>query len=337
MLLRMASPIAYQATAGTALAGAGQAMGAAIQQFTRASDLTSSWTGGSSQAHGDRAAKLIEAAGRVVQAIAQANTIANSGGARLQALKVQNDAIVSSATAGQYQVLPVGQVIPGPAHYAKASGPHGAALMKLFWMIARLYTGQITATTTQTSATDAQVAATMAAVAMQFISDLMAERGNSGANGPGVTTPTVTTPGSRPLDPFTMPVKDPSTVDDGIGGTTLAGVGTLTGAGGLGGAGGIGGAGGLGGVGGIGGLSGIPAGAGAAGLMMGGAGAGQGGGAVGAGAAARGAAGTPMGMMPMGAGHGAGQSGDRRGTETWLHEDRDPFEPDDDAPGAVLS
>jgi hypothetical protein len=43
-------------------------------------------------------------------------------------------------------------------------------------------------------------------------------------------------------------------------------------------------------------------------------------------------------MMPM-MGMGAGGAGSGKGdsADTWLHEDQDPFDPGDDAPGPVLS
>lgn len=70
--------------------------------------------------------------------------------------------------------------------------------------------------------------------------------------------------------------------------------------------------------------------------MMGPGAAGAGGAAAG-GAAGR--AGTGAGMMPMTPMGAAGTaSQDRHSSETWLQEDRDPFDPGDDAaPGAVLS
>jgi uncharacterized protein YukE len=344
---RKSLPSAYQANAGVALAAAGESLMFALQQFRKTTEVSASWTGSAARSHEDRTAKLADAASRVIQAIAQAGTLTSSGATRMQVLKTQNDATVASAMSAQYLVMPTGQVVPGPAHYAKATGPHGPALMKMFWMIARLYSGQITANVGQSTATDAQVAAQLAVVAIEFFSDLLDDRDTDG-NAPVMpAAPGGYVPGTpAPVQPIEYPAWTlPATTP----GSALAGAGALGGAGisgpggiGLGGGAGIGGAG-MGGAG-LGGAAGagVPM---AAGLMGGG---GAGGSAAGAGAAGaaggRGMAGGGMaggagaGMMPMGAGMGGrGQDSAGSSDQTWLQEDRDPFAPDDEAPDAVLS
>jgi uncharacterized protein YukE len=359
MSMRMSSPVAFNAQAGAALATAAADLMTALRQYQKTSDLSSAWMGSASQSHTDRVAKLADAATRVIQAITQTQTLTATNGAQLTALKVQNDAITASAMAGQYCVLPSGQVVPGPPHYAASSGPHGAALMKLFWTIANLYSGQINGTVAASTMTDAQAAATIAAVAVQFFSDLLGEKDKAPAPGsvnldpnlPGSGLPTTVT---GPVT--TLPALDPlpggtGTQLEGIG--DLGGIGPL-GPGGIGGIGGLGpaGLGGVGALGGAGGAFGPGGGLGPGGLLAGGAGmvgtagaagtmgaggAGGAGGSAAAGAAARaGAGGGMMPMMPMGA-HGGGSGEQGHSAESWLHEDGDPFDPGDAAPGSVLS
>src|SRR5262245_19456877 len=110
MTQRLSSPIVYQASAATALATAATNLIQAVQQFRKASDLSSSWSGQSSNPHLQRIAQTIDAGSRMVQAINQANTISTSAGTRMQALKTQNDATVASALGAQFLVLPTGQV-----------------------------------------------------------------------------------------------------------------------------------------------------------------------------------------------------------------------------------
>ncbi|GIH09712.1 hypothetical protein Rhe02_77790 [Rhizocola hellebori] len=318
MAQRMSSPIAFQASGGTALASAAASLLAAIQQFRKSSDLSATWTGASAQAHEQRAAKLIDAATRVAQAIARAQTVTASGATRMQTLKTQNDATVASAIAGRFVVLPSGQVVPGPEHYASAVGPHAAAIMKMYWTIAKLYTGQVNANVATSTATDGQVAATLAAIAIEFFADLLKKKG--GAN-PAALQPPTGLPGSTPLDPFTIPPEPPAIPDPGPTGpgTSLAGAGALGGAGsfpgGLGGGyggpgmagGGLGGIGGPGGLGpGGGGLPGGAAGAGGPGMMGG---VPIGGGAAGAGVAGRGGGAAGGAMLGRGGASGGVAAG----------------------------
>jgi uncharacterized protein YukE len=324
MAQRMSSPIAFQTSGGTALASAGASLLAAVQQFRKTSDLSSTWTGTSAQAHEQRVAKLIDAATRVTQAIARAQTISNTGAARMQALKTQNDATVASATAARFVVLPSGQVVPGPEHYASASGPHYAAIMKMYWTIAKLYTGQVNANVATSSATDAQVAATLATIAIEFFADLLQKKNDSGAVAPGTIPSPTDIPGGgpAPLPSFTMPPESPVIPGADVGGTSLAGAGSLgggafTGAGGSPGM--YGGAGiGLAGTGGVG--AGLPggsiAGAGGPGMVggipMGGAGA-AGGMAGRGGAGAVGGMGGVAGRGGAGPGAAGGTAGGRGG------------------------
>jgi uncharacterized protein YukE len=333
---RKSLPSAYQANAGAALIAAGESLANALQQFKKTADVTASWTGSASKQHEDRVAKLADAASRVIQAIAYASTVTKAGSTQMQVLKTANDATVASAVSGQFLVLPSGQVVPGPAHYAQATGPHGPALMKLFWTIAKLYTGQINANVASSTATDAQVAATLAAVAIKYFADLLSDKDKNAAIPPAVTPGTVT-PG---LGSTTVPISHTTPQD--IPGTQLAGAGSLGAAGRLSGAGGLGGVSALGGaagrgMGGIGMDVGSPM---ATGLMgMAGTNAVSATGAASGGAAGRGMTGGAS-MMPMGAGAGAaghGQDGKDAQSETWLQEDRDPFHPDDDPPDAVLA
>ncbi|HEX6683109.1 MAG TPA: hypothetical protein VF062_09955 [Candidatus Limnocylindrales bacterium] len=363
MSMRMSSPAVFNSSAGAALAAAAQALGEALKQYQKTADLSTAWKGSSSTSHTDRLAKLADAASRVIQAMAQANTITTTGGTQLQALKMQNDAIVGAALSGQFQVLPTGQVMPGPAHYAQASGPHGPALMKLFWTIAKLFSAQINGTVAASSMTDAQVAATLATVAVEFFADLLRDdsNGSSGAVTlpPWASDPSVLPPGATigPDGTIQFPGLTGSNSPDelgSVGGTALAGAGTLGGGAlGLGPAGlgslGAAGVSGLGGVGGVGTMGGMGAGGvgalGAGGLLAGpGAAGAMGAGATGSGAAGSGAGGgaaraagtTPAGMMPMGGTGAAASNQQRREAETWLREDGDPFDPGD-APESVIS
>lgn len=381
MSMRMSAPTQFNAGAGAALASAAASLAQALQQYQKTADLSRTWTGSASQSHTDRLAKLVDAASRVIQAITTAKTITATCGAQMTALKVQNDSITASALAGQFVVMPTGQVMPGPPHYAAATGPHGPALMRMFWQIANLFSGQINGTVAAQTATDGKVAMQIAAIAAQFFADLLSKKDQPNAGQvsltPGLSDsglPSTVTPPSTTTTPEFPPFRDPTFRDPtSPGGTELAGVGELGGfgplgpggipmgpgglAGGPGGLGGLGGLGGFGpgGIGGPGGMGGIGAGgllaggsgvigatgtgaAGAAGTMGAGAGGAGAGGAGAAGAAGR--AGVGSGMMPMspmGAG-GAASHDQRHSAETWLHEDRDPFDPGDDAaPDAVLS
>ncbi len=345
---RLSMPSAFQANAGVALAAAGEALAHALQQFKKTSDVSSSWSGTASKKHEDRAARLADAASRVIQAIARAGTVTNTGAVQMQMLKTQNDATVASALAGQFLVLPTGQVIPGPAHYAQCTGPHGAALMKVFWMIAKMYTAQINGNVAASSATDAQVAATLAVVAIEYFADLLSSKDKDAPTGvPGTQT---FTPGlgAGAVPPATV---NPITTPNFPSGTQLAGAGSFGGAGRFAGAGGVGagmtGFGGAGGVGGAGmdggmpmaaGLMGVGGSAGAAGM------AGSNTAAGGRGMAATGGvmpvgtgAGAAGGVAGAGAGAGRASEKERAQAETWLHEDGDAFVSDDDSPGSVLS
>ena len=368
---RMSNPPMIAGTGGAALAAAAQALAAALRQYQKTADMGQTWTGSASQAHNDRLAKLVDAASRVIQAITQAQALTTAGGAQLTALKLQNDAITTSALSSQFLVFPSGQVIPGPAHHTAAAGPHYAAAMRAFWAVANAFTGQINGTVTAGAMSDAQLAGTIIGIAAQFFADLLSEKEKNPLAGQVNLTPGLSDPGAPGALPpgLTPPPFGPIDHPDGTqlaGVSDLGGVGPLGpgGIGGLGPGGLTGGPGGLGGVGGLGpaGLGGIgglgPAGIGPGGVGQGGVlaagrpgviGAGAAG-TMGAGAGGPGAAGAAgamgrggvlggsgmMPMVPMG-GQGAGGSDQGHSADTWLHEDQDPFDPDEDAPGSVLS
>jgi uncharacterized protein YukE len=173
---RMSNPTMIAGTGAAALGTALTALAAALRQYQKTADMSQTWSGTASQSHNQRLAQLVDAAGRVIQAMSQAQTITTAGGAQLTALKVQNDAITTSALSSQYLVMPTGQVIPGPAHHAAAAGPHYAAAMRAFWAIAQMFTGQINGTVAAGAMTDAQLAGTVIGIAAQFFADLLSEK-----------------------------------------------------------------------------------------------------------------------------------------------------------------
>ncbi len=323
MAQRVSTPAVFQASGGTALAASGAALLQAIQQFRKSSDLSATWTGSSSQAHEQRVAKLMNAASRVIQAISRGQAVTAGGSTTMQTLKTQNDATVASAVAGRFVVLPSGQVVPGPEHYASATGPHGAALMKMYWMIAKMYTGQINANVATSTMTDGQVAAQLASIALEFFADLIGNKGSGGPNPADMQMPASTLPAGP--GQFEMPPEGPGITTPGAG-TGLAGVGTGPGLGGfpggpgfpgggpggttgLGGISGPGGTPGLGGPGGLGGGPGGPMGGMVGGVPIGGAGAAGVAGRGGAGMPGRGGVGGVGGVIPGAAGAAGGRGG----------------------------
>ncbi|MDG4786553.1 hypothetical protein O7626_11535 [Micromonospora sp. WMMD1102] len=349
MGLKLSDPGVAQALLGPVVQAFVQNMTNTRTDFGTAATLPN-LVGATGTAQQDRRTVALNALQQVSGTVAQAMTTTSTGSAQLQASKARLDAIVASATAGGYQVLPTGQVTPSAAQraYCKATWSHGgAARWAMYEMRAAQYTAQIAATTTQASALDAQLTSALVKLATDYLSSLFQQGTGAGTTSlptvpavpppPPLPTPDLSVPGGAfPGGPVPAPLPVGSS-GAGLGADVeLPGGTALAGAGGAGGP--IGGAGAL-------------SGAGAAGLALGGASAGnpavamQGGvagvgmtgvGAAGAAGAGRAAAGTSMMGVGGFAGHGgaAGDSGEREAA-SWLVEEGDPWA-SGDAPDGVL-
>ncbi|GIG88461.1 hypothetical protein [Plantactinospora endophytica] len=307
-------------------------------------------TGAAGTAQQDRRSIALNALQQVIGGVVGAQQTTSTGSAQLQASKAQLDAIVASAVAGGYQVLPTGQVTPSAWQraYCKATWSHGgAARWAMYEMRAAQYTAQIAATTGQASTLDAQLTTALVKLATDYLSSLFQKDSDAG------TTSVPALPDMPPLSPLPAPTI-PAPVGSDLGGSTPrplpTGVGVDLGAGaeltgttalaGAGAGGPLGGAGALGaGPGGLG-LSGASAGSPAVALPGGVAGVGMAGAAAAgaAGAAGAGRAGVGSSMMGVGGfgghGGGAGDSGEHEVAD-WLVEDGEPFR-SGDAPDGVI-
>jgi len=326
MTTRMGQPRRFAEGVQVLLAAA-QALSAAGSRFNQTAALPS-WTGSAKQEQQNHMTTLLSAVQRVLGALGKAQTNTTASAAQMQATKMRLDAIVATATAKQYVVLPTGQVIPGPVHHSIAAAkPY---MWKVFYKQSLAYTGQITATVGQGAATDAQLATALVSVAAEFLANLMQKK----SDGAAAQMPPLTSAPGPAAGPGLAASQLPAgtALPDSVG-TQLAGAGELAGAGFGAGGGGLP----LGGAGGVGGqaaMTGVPIGAAGIGPGAGGgvrAGAGPAGAAGRAGAGAMGAP-----MMPLG-GHAAGGDRDSGHHDAdWLREDGEPFGTDD-LPDGVLS
>ncbi|MFY1670174.1 hypothetical protein ACN27G_09470 [Plantactinospora sp. WMMB334] len=302
----------------------------------------------------DRRTVALNALQQVVGTVAQAQMTTSTGSAQLQATKTRLDAIVASATAGGYMVLPTGQVTPGAAQraYCKATWSHGgAARWAMYQARAAQYTAQIAATTGQASTLDAQLTAALVKLASDYLTSLFQKEPDAATTAlppvpeipapPTFPSPAIPAPGGgAPVG--ATPTTPPAGIGADVGaGAELTGATALAGAGAGGGP--LGGAGALGaGAAGLG-LSGAPAaGTGAVPLQGGAAGVGMAGIGTAAGAAAGAGAGraaggvSATGVGGFAAGHpGAGSDSREHEGADWLVEDGEPWA-SGDAPDGVI-
>ncbi|MEO3922478.1 hypothetical protein ABGB07_01130 [Micromonosporaceae bacterium B7E4] len=352
MGLKLSDPGVVQALLGPVVQALVNNMTNAGTSFGTAATLPN-LVGATGTAQQDRRTIALNALQQVTGTVTQAMLTTNTGSAQLQATKTQLDAIVASATAGGYQVLPTGQVTPSAAQraYCKATWSHGgAARWAMYEMRAAQYTAQIAATTTQASTLDAQLTAALVKLATDYLTSLFTKQSDANTTSlpslpevpppPPLPTPSIPTPvDGAPIGPAPTPLPVGGGPGLGAGIDDLPGATALAGAGGAGGP--LGGAGAV-GVGGAAlGLSGASAAGnpavtmqgGVAGVGMAGTGTAGGAGAAGAGRAAAGAA-----MMGVGgfAGHGgaAGESGEHE-SASWLVEDDEAWT-SGDAPDGVI-
>ncbi|WP_346256675.1 hypothetical protein [Plantactinospora sp. ZYX-F-223] len=352
MGLKLSDPAVVQALLGPVVQAFVNNMTNTGTNFGAAATLPN-LVGATGTAQQDRRSIALNALQQVTGTVAQAMSTTSTGSTQLQATKTQLDAIVASATAGGYQVLPTGQVTPSAAQraYCKATWSHGgAARWAMYEMRAAQYTAQIAATTTQASTLDAQLTAALVKLATDYLSSLFTKQSDAATTSlpdlpevpppPPLPTPGIPTPvDGAPIGPTPTPLPVGSGPDLGAGLDDLPGGTALAGAGGAGGP--LGGAGAL-GVGGAGlGLSGVPAGNAPATLQGGVAGVGMAGigTAAGAGSAAgagRAVAGTSMLGVGGFAGHGgaAGDSGEHEAAN-WLVEEGEAWT-SGDAPDGVI-
>ncbi|MDW5327943.1 hypothetical protein [Plantactinospora sp. KLBMP9567] len=349
MGLKLSEPGVAQSLLAPVVQSFVQSMTSTRTNFGTAATLPN-LVGATGTAQQDRRTIALNALQQVIGTVAQAQLTTSTGSAQLQATKTQLDAIVASASAGGYQVLPTGQVTPSAAQraYCKATWSHGgAARWAMYEARAAQYTAQIAATTSQASTVDAQLTAALVKLATDYLTSLFQKQSDVGTTSlptipdvqapPPLPTPTIPSPSTGvPAGPA------PTTLPAGSGADLGAGA-ELTGATALAGAGGAGGS--LGGAGALGtgaaalGLSGAPAGStatmqgGAAGVGVAGLGAPGATGAAGAGRSVGGA--SVMGVGGFGGHAGAGSDSGEHEVASWLVEDDGPWA-SGEAPDGVI-
>jgi uncharacterized protein YukE len=167
-----ANPAEY-AAAGLAFQGAAARLESVAAGFANAtSSLSASWSGPASEAQQRRAQRSTQTLREVAEVLADAGRVCETGGAQLAAAAAGLRALVESAYAAGFTVLPSAIVIPGPAHYAEAAaaGPGAAGVLAAYEEAAQAFTSMIEAEVTQTSALDDEVAAQIRAVAGRLAS-----------------------------------------------------------------------------------------------------------------------------------------------------------------------
>jgi hypothetical protein len=140
--MTMSNPAAI-AEVGTALASAAQGFTTTGQGFRQgmATALTT-WQGQTKDRAEAVTGRFVDGAGGMASTVREASTAAEGGGGALQELVLQLRAGVMEAQSVGFVVLPVGQVFPGPAHYAEASaaGPGAPAVLEAYIAVARVWT-----------------------------------------------------------------------------------------------------------------------------------------------------------------------------------------------------
>jgi len=198
-LLR-ADPQAY-ATAGRTLREQAQRLTEAAEDFSRATDLASSWSGPAWQAQRERATALANDLRQLAQRVQMAAQVAAEGGQLLGEAVDQLRGMVDSARSNGFVVLETGQALPGPRHHAQAAeaGPAAPAVMAAYQAAAQTYTLMFNAVVAYATAVDAQVAAALRAG--QLLPAGLGDRLSAPASGGAVREPTASAPDDTELTP----------------------------------------------------------------------------------------------------------------------------------------
>jgi uncharacterized protein YukE len=131
------------AQTGGALQSAAQGFTATGQAFRQGmTTALANWQGNTRNRADAVTDRFVTGTSRMAGTVRQAAAAVEEGGTALQELVLQLRAGISSAQGAGFLVIPVGQVFPGPPHYAQAAaaGPGAPAVLQMFFAIARMWT-----------------------------------------------------------------------------------------------------------------------------------------------------------------------------------------------------
>jgi hypothetical protein len=131
------------AQAGTALQSAAQGFTATGQAFRQGmTTALANWQGNTRNRANAATERFVGGVGGMATTVREASATVDQGGAALQELVLQLRAGISTAQGAGFVVIPVGQVFPGPPHYAEAAaaGPGAPAVLQAYFAIARIWT-----------------------------------------------------------------------------------------------------------------------------------------------------------------------------------------------------
>lgn len=174
MQLLMSNPGGF-AAAGAALQGTGAQFTTVGQGFTAGTNTAlATWQGASkdrAQAFAERFAKGLS--GMATQ-VRQAGGTATQGGNALQGMVTTLRTSTQTAQAAGFLVLPGGQVMPGPAHYAEAAaaGPGAGVVLQAYQIAARLWTTYFSVLVQTATVEDQAIARAIQGITLQLDSEL---------------------------------------------------------------------------------------------------------------------------------------------------------------------
>jgi hypothetical protein len=159
------------AQAGTALQSAAQGFTATGQAFRQGMTAAlANWQGNTRNRANAVTDRFVTGTSRMASTVRGASTAVEEGGAALQELVLQLRAGISSAQGAGFLVLPIGQVFPGPPHYAQAAaaGPGAPAVLEMFFAIARMWTMYFQAIVNVATMQDQATARALGGIVMQL-------------------------------------------------------------------------------------------------------------------------------------------------------------------------
>jgi hypothetical protein len=132
------------------------------------------WRGDAQTRAESMAKRFTDALSEAATVVRQAGTAASQGGTTLQGMVTQLRTSAQSAQAAGFLVLPGGQVMPGPSHYAQATaaGPGAGAVMAAYQGAARLWTAYFTVLVQTATVQDQAVARAIQGLGMRMESQI---------------------------------------------------------------------------------------------------------------------------------------------------------------------
>jgi hypothetical protein len=159
------------AQSGGALQSAAQGFTATGQAFRQGmATALASWQGTTRNRANAVTDRFVRGTGSMAGRVRGAAAAVEEGGTALQELVLQLRAGMSSAQGAGFLVVPIGQVFPGPPHYAQAAaaGPGAPAVLEMFFAIARMWTMYFQAVANAATVQDQVTATAIGGIVMEL-------------------------------------------------------------------------------------------------------------------------------------------------------------------------